>query len=671
MRAKTKRIAIALLLACLSPCSQGLSQAVQADLTSVALNDLMNIEVTSVSKKEQKLSRTASAVFVITQDDIRRSGATNLPDLLRMVPGMDVARMNSNTWAISARGFNGQVANKLLVMIDGRSVYSPMFSGVFWEALDVPLENLERIEVIRGPGATVWGANAVNGVINIITRKAADAGSVLVESGAGTYDRGFGSGRLRGSIGKSLAYRVSVGGLNDSKLPAVAGQEIDDSWHLIHAGFRADAAVSTRDSLSIQGDSHTGHSGGAAGLLLPVDKVTKLPIVLNNSFSGWDVSGRWDRALSPRSETSLQMYFNRDMRAETIYGFGMNTFDADFQHHVALGARHDVVWGLGYRRASDNTNPTVRIVSDPVSATKDIFSSFLQDEISLAPDRVYLSLGTKFEHNGYTGFGFEPGVRISWTASDRTMFWAAASSADRLPSRTDTGVRVDYAGAPIDGIPVLLPLAGNPKYRNEVLRAIEAGYRTQFSSRISLDTSTFFNRYHNLASVEHGAPVLQVTSQSALIVIPATLGNLQYGEEHGLEIAFNWKAANRWTLSPAYSFLEPHFHPSPLSNDTTTAAMTEGTSPRHQAQLRSHFDLPSRWGWNVSAYFVGRLAAQQLPSYTRVDSNLIWQAGEGVSFIVAGQNLLRNEHLEYTGSTSLVASTVVKRSAYAKITWQF
>jgi iron complex outermembrane receptor protein len=589
-----------------------------------------------------------------------------------MVPGVDVAQINSNTWAISARGFNGQYSNKLLVLIDGRTVYSPMFSGVDWTAQDVPLESIERIEVIRGPGATVWGANAVNGVINVITKKASHTQGGLLSAGGGTYEHGFGTGRYGGKLGDNAAYRISADGFDRSHFSGVAGGNGEDGWNIVHGAFRVDADASAQDSITVEGDGQSGNAGELASSVVSISPPVNAILPLTDRFSGWNLLSRWNHVVSPHSETSLQVYFDRSIRGDATYGTGLDTFDLAFQHHVGWGERQDIVWGLGYRVSSDETLTTTRGSYNPSSRSNQLFSSFVQDEISVLPGRVYLSLGARLEHKDYTGFGLQPSARISWTASDRNMFWAAVSQAERTPARSDTDIRVNYAALPGPaGLPLLISIFGNPKFKNEVLRSVQAGYREQLTSRVSLDGTVFFNDYRDLVSVEPGTPFLEGGLLPLHLVIPTSFANLEHGETHGFEVFANWRVVDRWSLSPGYSFLTMHIHRDALSQDLTTAAETEGGSPNHQVQLRSHMDLPGHLGWNASASFVGRLSALAVPSYTRLDTNLTRQLTEGISITLAGENLLKDHHLEYSGSNSSVLPSMIKRSAYAKFTWQF
>lgn len=653
-------------------CHPLLGQEAQPDLTKVKLEDLMNIEVTSVSKKEQKLSQTASAVFVISQEDIRNSGAMNIPDLLRMVPGVDVAQINANKWAISVRGFNGQYPNKLLVLIDGRTIYSPMFSGVFWDAQDVPLDSIDRIEVINGPGATVWGANAVNGVINIITKKANDTQGGLLTAGSGTFNRGFGNARYGGKLGQNASYRISFDGFTRNHLTDATGLNGRDAWHFIHGGFRVDASVSAKDSIMLEGDAESASAGEISRNVGIDSTLVNGGSALTDRFTGWSALSRWTHVASAHSETSLQIYFDHSNRSAATYGVGQNIFDLDFQHHLGWGSRQDFVWGLGYRLNSDDTASAPQISFSPADRNTQQLSSFIQDEITILPDRVYLSLGTKLEHNDYTGLGLEPSARISWTASSRNMFWTAVSRAERTPARSDANIQINSSLLPQpSGPPLQVRVLGNPNFKNEVVRAVEAGYRTQLTSRTSLSATVFFNSYHDLTSEEIGTSFLEGSPSPLHLVIPNTFSNLEYGETHGLELFGNWKVSDRWTLSPGYSFLTMHLHRGPLSNDSTTTVETQGGSPNHQAQLRSHVDLPGHWGWNASAYFVGRLSAPAVASYTRLDSNFRWQPAERFSITLAGENLLKDRHMEYTGPDLNVVPTMIKRSVYAKFIWQF
>ena len=645
------------------------SQETPKDIANMSIEDLMNIEVTSVSKKEQKVSRTAAAIFVITQEDIRRSGATNIPDLLRMVPGLEVAQIDGTAWEISSRGFNSQFANKLLVLIDGRTVYSPLFSGVYWDVQDVTLEDIERIEVIRGPGATVWGANAVNGVINITTKRAEDTQGGLLTAGGGTHELGFGVAQYGGKVNPETSYRVFIKGFDNTSLPSLEGKDGHDGFDLLHGGFRVDSALSDKDSLTVLGDLYEGHEGeviNAPELTPPFGQA----LTVSTKVSGGNVLGRWDHTFSPKSDTTLQVYFDNTQRHAVISGETVNTFDIDFQHHVGWGSRQDFVWGLGYRYLSYDTTPSLTVSFNPTSQGRQLFTSFVQDEITLNPDRVYLTVGAKVEHNDFTGFEFQPSARITWDVTDNQMFWAGYSRAVRTPSPTDTSIRIAFAAFPgPDGLPVLLTILGSPKAISENLDAIDAGYRIQLHSNISLDFAGFYNRYDDLETSEPGTPFLELNPLPPHLNVPTVIANNMFGEAHGLEAAVKWKATNRWTLSSGYAFERIHLHTTSPSHDTASVPTVEGSSPHVQAQLCSNLALLRSLEWNTSVYFVGRLLAEQVPSYTRLDTGITWRASEHLAISLVGQNLLKDHHVEAISPS--VTSSLVKRSAYAKFTWQF
>jgi iron complex outermembrane receptor protein len=641
------------------------------DLTQQSLEDLMNIQVSSVSKKEQKTSQAAAAVFVISRDDIRRSGALNIPDLLRMVPGLDVAQIDAGRWAITARGFNGQYSNKLLVLMDGRTVYTPTFAGVFWDTQNVPLDTIERIEVIRGPGAAVWGSNAMNGVINIITRNAGNTQGSYVVASAGSIGTGSETISYGGKARGLGAYRVYGEGFHIDSLPTFGGLDGQDDWRLVHGGFRTDSTLSAKDSLTTEGETNRGNSGEMATMPISLLPPVTATVALHDIYSGWNLLSRWNRTISARSDTSLQVYFDHTNRGDSTYSIGLETFDIDFQHHVLWGARQDIVWGLGYRVSSDDTSPTLRIVFTPNDRVTQLFGSFAQDEIAIQPNRIHLSLGARVEHNDFTGFDFQPSARLVWTPDRKNMVWSSISGAERTPSRSDADIRVNYAAVPGAGLPALVSLFGNPNKKNERLTAFEVGYRNAWTSKFSVDSTVFYNRYRDVDSVEPGTVSVEMNPAPAHLLIPSYFGSGLHGETHGVELFADWKVTSFWTLSPGYTFLSMHMRPFAGSQDFTDASGDEGGTPNHQAQLRSSIGLPHNFQWNTSAYFVNRLPAVAIPSYTRVDTGLIWRAGERVSMSVVGQNVLKGLHPEYAGPSSSVQTDLMKRALYAKITWSF
>jgi iron complex outermembrane receptor protein len=647
------------------------SQSKSEDLSQRSLEDLMNINVTSVAKKEQKMSQAAAAIYVITSDDIKRSGATNIPDLLRMVPGLDVGQINANTWAVSARGFNHELSDKLLVMIDGRSVYTQTFAGVTWDTQDVLLEDIERIEVIRGPGGTIWGANAVNGVINIITKKAGETRGGFLSGGGGSEERAFGGARYGGSAGKTFNYRVFTKYLDRNHTPDLdQGDSSGDDWHLLHGGFRLDGDLSPADALTIQGDIYQGNEG-AEIVHTSLDPPANVSLQRRAGLTGGNVLSRWSHVFTNGSDASFQFYYDRNRRNGPESDEARNTIDFDF-HYRRPFARHEVMFGAGYRRTFDQTVGTIDLAYIPANRTIQIYNAFLQDEIALRPDRLFLTIGSKVEHDDFGGFGIDPSVRIAWTPSDRQAFWAATSRADRTPSRVDTAAFIAIAAFPgDDGTPQEVVLYGNPRQKSEHIRAYEAGYRTRPSRRLSFDLAAFFNQYDNLRTREPGTPWLTNADGPERWIIPITWGNGMHGTTQGVEISADWKVTNRWLLSPGYAFLKMHLHPNASSGDTDSAAGTEGSNPVHQAQFRSSFDLRRSLTWDASLYYTDALPAQAIPAYLRLDSQLRFRLSESLELSLVGQNLLHDHHPESNDIFTIVNASQVKRGAFARLSMRF
>ena len=672
IRSRLKRFIPALLslAVVLAPVGPGIT-AQTGDLTEQSLEDLMNIRVTSVSKREQKMSDAAAAIFVISSEDIRRSGALNIPDLLRMVPGMDVAQLDSSRWAVSTRGFNGQYSNMLLVLVDGRTVYNPIFAGVFWDSQTMLLEDIERIEVIRGPGAAVWGSNAVNGVINIITRTAAETKGGLVTAGGGSSAAVPQTIRYGGNLGKLGVYRIFAQGLESAQSQAVDGTEPKD-WRLVRGGFRADTVLSGRDSIAAEAEAFSGSSGELVTAPVSLYPPRMADLSLTERYSGWDWMAQWSHTISANSGTRLQFYFDRTTRGDPTYGLGINTVDIDFQQHAKIGSRHDLVWGAGYRLGADDTDPTPRISFNPNQRRTQIFSSFVQDEIALLPNRLLLNIGTRFEHNDYSGSSLQPSSRLAWRLNPAQMVWFGISHADRSPARSDADVRVNYAVFPgPQGLTTIVGLLPNRTPKDGELTAFEAGHRGALGGRLSIDSTVFFNRYQRLTSVETGSPFVETKSGAPDLLIPTYQGSDIHGESHGLETFANWRLTDRLTVSPGYAFFTMHLHNSPGVMDQTTAAQTQAATPDHKAQLRMTFAMPRGLAWNASAYFVDRMRSAAVPGDVRLDTGVSWRAGERLLLQAGGQNLLKATHQEFAGPDSSVDPELIRRSGYVKAVWTF
>ncbi len=637
------------------------------DLTEATLEELMQIEITSVAKKEQKVNQAPAAVYVITQEDIRRSGLTSIPELLRLAPGMDVARISSNQWAITARGFNGRFANKLLVLVDGRSVYSTMFAGVYWDTLDVPVDDIERIEVIRGPGAIMWGANAVNGVINIITKPAKQTQGGLLTAGGGTQPLAEGGVRYGGSLGPAF-YRVFTSYSNYDGVYTQTGAPNADNWYLGHAGFRIDWDESDRDSFVFLGDGYGGRLGQNFTVPSPTPPYVA-PVDTAANPTGGDALARWHHRISESSETDLQVYFDRYARLGEPVSDQLTTFDVDFQHRWEITRRHELQWGVEVRHTVDNTKGSFVAALTPSSSAETLYSFFFQDEIRLIPDRLFVTAGTKIEHNVFTGVEVEPDVRLMWMPTDRHAFWAAVSRAVRTPSRSEEDILVHNSVTPgPDGVVEVVALSGNPSQRSESLLAYQAGYRTQLGQKLSLDATLFYNRYDHLQTIEPGQPTWLSPDY---LLIPLSYGNLLRGSGTGVEAAATYIPTKRWKLTGSYTWLTLDLDLDSASHASLPVVGNSG-SPGNQWQVRSELNLPHHTEWDSALYFVGALPDQNVAAYARLDTRLGWRASPQVEFSVGGQNLLAPRHVEfYLPGEGPNVRFEVQRSIFGKVTWTF
>jgi iron complex outermembrane recepter protein len=639
------------------------------DLTQFSLEDLMNVQVTSVSKKEQKLAKTGAAIFVITQEDIRRSGATNIPDLLRMVPGVDVARVDHNNWAVSIRGFNGVFANKVLVLIDGRSVYHPAFSGVLWSAQEVPLEDIERIEVIRGPGGTVWGANAMNGVINIITKSADVTRGGLLITGAGTDLQGEGLLQYGSKAGASGDYRVFGGYSNQGNSDAAGAALPADGRRLAQGGFRSDWRLSARDVLTVQGDYHKVDGGQTDTGILPQMLSALGTYAQPTGDQGGNVLARWTHTFAKGSDISLQAYFDKSAAFANGEHDNATIGDLEFQNHLNLGSRNDVVWGLNYREAASRFAGNNLVTLHPLERTDALYSAFLQDEITLSRT-LSLTVGAKFEHNAYTGFENEPSAQLVWAPNSRNTVWVSAAKAIRQPSPIDTGLDAVSAIVPLpQGAFALVTVFGNPTTKVEQLRDFETGYRAQVNRRLSLDITGFLSFYQNLQTSEPQAPFFTLTPGPPHLVIPLLYEYLAHARDYGAEFFANWNVTDRWKISPGLSLLNMAVTREASSQDATVEQLP-GYSPRRSFEVRSFVNLGRAFEWDQTIGYTGPLAVGNIPGYVRLDTRVGWRMGEFMEFSIVGQNLLEPRHAEFP-DIDFIDHMLDQRSIFGKITWRF
>ena len=645
------------------------------DVTAMSMEDLMNLQVTSVSKRTQKVADAAAAIFVITQEDIRRSGATSIPEALRLVPGLEVARIDQNKWAIGSRGFNGRFDNKLLVLIDGRSVYTPLFSGVYWNVEDVMLEDVDRIEVIRGPGATLWGANAVDGVINVITRKAKATQSAVVTAGGGTEERAAGGVRYGGKLGDNTYYRAYTKYFDWGPSVYPSGMTAHDGWDSLRGGFRADWTPAGANSLTLQGDVYRtrfDETLTTASLSAPYSNT----FPNDGQYTGGNILGRWNHT-SERSSMSLQMYYdNTTISDHSLFGDHQNILDIDFQHEFHVGDSQQFVWGLGYRSIHDKNNPSFTVSLQPNQVTLNQFSTFLQDEISLVDNRLQITLGSKFERNEFTGFEIEPNARLLWNLTPNQSIWTAVSRAVRTPALTEEGLRLNSQvippGTPANPtpFPAVVAVFGSHQFNSEDLLAYELGYRVQVTSTLSLDVATFYNNYSNLRTAEPGAPFVEGSPAPTDIVIPFVAGNKMSGGTYGVELFADWKVVPKWRLVGSYSYLQMDIHKNADSQDPTPD-LPNGSSPRHQWYLRSSVDLPKHFEQDTTLRFVDQLPSLNVPSYYSLDAHLGWRPVSRLELSIGGQNLLNNWHFEFMPDFVNTSPTVVKRSIFGSITFKF
>jgi len=649
------------------------AEPLTVDLTELSLEELMEIEIVSVSRKEERLFEAAAAVYVITREDLRRSGVRSIPEALRMVPGMEVAHIDANMWAITSRGFNDLFTNKLLVLIDGRSVYTPLFSGVFWETQDVLLEDIERIEVIRGPGATLWGANAVNGIINVLTRRAEDTQGGLVSAGAGSEERGFGGVRYGGKLGEDGCYRVYAKYFLRDDFVDASGEKAADGWAIARGGFRMDWDGSARDGLTLQGDLYDGEVGQTYRIVDPLESPYTRTLDVGVPVRGGNVLGRWERRFSDASDMALQLYYDRTEREDAVVEGYLHALDVDLQHRFGMGARHEVVWGLGYRFMTDEIKGGFMMSVRPESRTYDLISAFVQDEMSLAEDRLRLTLGSKFEHNDYTGLEIQPNVRALWMPRERHAVWGAISRAVRTPSRVDDGMRTVRQVLPPDliapGVPTALVVFGSRDFESEELLAFELGYRVRPMDRAFLDLATFCNVYDKLLSVEPGTPFRE-TSPPEHWVVPFTMENRMKAKTWGTELAADAQVLDGWRLRADYTYLRMQMRLYPDSQ-YTSAEEWEGVSPRHQWSLRSSLDLPGRLALDLSGRYVDDLPDIDVEGYSSVDVRLGWRSVNGLEVSLVGQNLLEDHHLEFRAPHTPPLSTEVERGVYGSVAWRF
>lgn len=637
-------------------------------LKSLSIEELLQTQITSVSKKSEQLFDVAAAVTVISQEDIERVGALSIPEALRLVPGLQVAQLDGSRYAISSRGFNEYFANKLLVLIDGRSVYTPLFSGVYWNAQDTMMEDIDRIEVIRGPGATVWGANAVNGVINIITKNSADTQGGLVSTVVGSHIQPMVSARYGSRLDEDTTVRSYAKGFKRKDYDSTSGGDAHDAWESLRAGFRADRLHTSKDTISLQGEIYDNEADGTFAY-------DNLPPSISNAegeedYSGGHLLATWEHRFSDQSTLDFQLYYDHTNRDQIVAEETRDTIDIEFKHHWDPAGVHDIVWGGNYRWTEDDIDGTELITFDPTSKHDNLWSAFFQDDINIIPNTAWLTLGSKFEHNDYSGFEVQPSARFRYKPSEKQIIWAAVSRAVRTPSRSDQDIIANLGTAVIPpGIPVDLRLEGNEDFDSEELIAYELGYRWQANDNFSLDMATFYNDYDDIRALEPGTPYLDMSTFPPSAVYPTNIENGLEGETYGFELQGTWQASENLKIFAAYSYIDfdLHYTQPALAGDSISE---EQLTPQQQFQIRSYLDIRHDLTLDAELYYVDELEDRGIDDYVRFDMQLTWQANDQLKISVAAENLFDSDHQEFPERQDIVPSEIPQQF-WVKATYSF
>ncbi|PTY02788.1 TonB-dependent receptor [Opitutaceae bacterium EW11] len=607
------------------------------ELKALSIEDLVQQEIVTASRRAESWTEVPSGVVVIGGDEIRRSGANSLPAALRLAPNLQVAQVDSRQWAVSARGFNGIIANKLLVMIDGRSVYTPLFSGVFWDAQDVFLPDVDRIEAVSGPGGAAWGANAVNGVINVVTKSAAETQGAYVYGGVGSEDPGRAGVRYGGRAGKLGYFRVyaKTAARGDSVLPD--GVEANDGWHFRQGGFRADLQPGENDALTVQGDLYRGRAG--------------TPGPSPTGFSGGNVTASWLHFAASGGQLTTRLYYDETRRdIPFVLGERLRTLDLDTQYEFSPGARHAVVVGAGFRAMLDDVRNSDRLAFLPPELTSHLYSLFAQDTVDLLHGALRLTGAVRGEHNDFSGTDWAPSLRLAWRVAPEHSLWTAVSRAVRSPSRIDR----DFF------VPVSRPysIAGGRNFESEKLWAYEVGCRGRLGSKIATTVTSYVHKYYSLRTLEPGPPSVVANGGGATV--------------YGTEVNLDYQIAPdvRWRVGGLLQHRTNHLKP--WSRDVN-AGRAEGNDPHWQLVSGVSWNPAPRWTVDLNWRWVGRLSSMTddpafaVPAYQECDARIGWQAGRDWSVALVGRNLLHDQHRE---ASSFPAPHEIQRAVELVLTWQ-
>jgi iron complex outermembrane recepter protein len=638
------------------------------DLTQMSFEELMKVQVTSVSKRNESAHKTAAAIYVITSEDIRRSSATTIPELLRLVPGLHVAQINATQWAISARGFNGVFADKLLVLVDGRSIYSPLFSGVFWDSHDLVLQDIDRIEVIRGPGASVWGANAVNGVINIITKKATDTLGGVTSVGGGVGTQRFGEVRYGSMVGEETAVRAYAKYRSIDGFDRLDGSEGENGSEYLQGGFRYDReAGGTR--LSVQGSSFLGEHETEASyprVFPPYSEYRNH----DTDVRGGSLLARYMTPVLGDDELTVQFYGDRYLRDDYPLDELVTTLDGDIQYQFSPLLDHTLTSGLEYRTSSLSLPQQDFLTAEESEYRMNLLGAFLQDSIEVIPDTVTFTLGTKFEYHEYVGPEWQPSTRVSWTPSQNTTVWSAFSRAVDTPSFGGNNLRVPYFVVPGGPVTTSFDIFPNRSQQAVVLHAYELGLRTEPFRDVMIDVVGFVHRYPNAEALYALSPIMESRGSEVYSVVPLTLSNRGEISSCGIETTLTWKPSARWTSQLWYSSVEMDSRVNdPHPGEVVTYTMDQNA--RHQVGVRSLFDLSETLQVDLFGRYVDEVPAFDIDSYVAVDARLGWKLSNKVDLSLVGKNLLDGEHREYDSTFIQTPQSRIPRGIYGMIQWRF
>ncbi len=641
-------------------------------LMDLDLESLMNIEVYSASRKTQRLSDISSAVFVINQDMIRRSGLTEIPEILRLAPGVQVSRINGNSWSVSIRGGSGRYGDKLLVMIDGRSIYTLLFAGVYWEDQDLVLADIDRIEVIRGPGAAIWGANAVNGVINIITKNAAQTQGTHVNVSTGTINNALAGVRYGGTINDTAHYRVSLKYRQQAGFDRPDESDNHDGLQIGHGSFRTDWEPNARDGFSLQGAFFNGTVGENMIEVFPappyVDQVRE-----DDDSRGWDMVGSWRRQVSAGNRIDLKLYYDDAHRDSFFYSSDLDTFDLALQQQFTVGSRQNLIYGVRYRYTGTKIEGKTNFQVAHNSRSDYLYSFFLQDEIALLEKELFVTMGSKFEYQSFTGFEVQPTLRLLWNVNSANSLWASVSRAVRNPSIGEQEMALEQGYIPVEGNPDQLVgfwVMGNPDLESETLIAYEAGFRSELTSALSVDLALFYNQYDNVRGFELLSPAPVFEPVPYLRTGMRMVNNVS-GHSYGFELSADWKPVSVLRFRANYSNIQVEEDEKPGAPDF----LNEEYAGRVPTSLYTlSMDWTPRPDMDLGMYLYGSSSlsydTDPIPEYIRFDLRLAWRPVTGVELSLVGRNLFDSEHTEYPSTDALLNSDI-PQSIYAGLTLDF